>query len=164
MTSEQKAKSQQSGTVIIGLGIMWIALAIAIVALQFAVPAKVDIEWETETEIETAGFNIYRSDTRDGEYVRINEQIIPSQSDAVAGATYLYSDTDVTRGQTYYYRLEDIEFDNSTNQHDILIGEVEALNWWTIPLALFSGIVGIMMVFSGVRQSRVPPVKDKQNE
>lgn len=126
----------------------------AILALQFAVPGKIEIEWETETEIDTAGFNIYRSETEDGEYVRINEQIIPSQSDAVAGAAYLYVDSDVEPGKTYYYRLEDIEFDNTTRQHDILVGQAEGLNWWTVPLALFSGLVGIIMVFSGVRQGR----------
>jgi hypothetical protein len=123
-------------------------------ALQFAVPAKIDIEWETETELNTAGFNIYRSEMEDGQYIRINEQIIPSQSDAVSGASYVYSDNDVERGKTYYYRLEDIEYDNTTQQHDILIGEVNALNWYTIPLALFSALVGIIMLFAGLRQSR----------
>lgn len=133
---------------------MWILLMAAILALQFAIPGKIEIEWETETEIDTAGFNIYRSETEDGDYVRINEQIIPSQSDAVAGATYLYVDSDVERGKTYYYRLEDIEFDNTTRQHDILTGEAGDLNWWTLPLGIFSGLVGMIMVFSGVRQSR----------
>lgn len=154
MTIENNSTPAQSSTIIIGLGIMWILLSLVIIVLQFAIPAKVEIEWETETEIDTAGFNVYRSETEEGEFVRINEQIIPSQSDAVAGAAYLYVDNDVDRGKTYYYRLEDIEFDNSTRQHDILTGEVDALNWWTIPLALFSGIVGLIMVFSGVRQSR----------
>jgi hypothetical protein len=154
MAVYQKKKTEQSTAIIIGLGIMWILLALVILVLQFALPAKIEIEWETETEIETAGFNVYRSEAEDGEFVRINEQIIPSQSDAVAGARYLYGDNDVVRGKTYYYRLEDIEYDNSIQQHDILTGKVNALNWWTIPLTLFSGLVGIIMVFSGVRQSR----------
>ncbi len=154
MSTEQQPAPRQSKSVIIGLGIMWILLALVILALQFALPAKIEIEWETETEINTAGFNIYRSESKDGEFVRINEQIIPSQSDAVSGATYIYTDNDVSRGTTYYYRLEDIEYDNSTQQHDILTGEVNALNWWTLPLSLFSGIVGIIMVFSGLRPNQ----------
>jgi hypothetical protein len=151
MVNEQTSRPAQSKGVIIGLGTMWILLALVILALQFIVPPKIEIEWETETEIETAGFNIYRSDTADGEFVRINDQIIPSQSDAVSGATYIFEDKDVERGKTYYYRLDDIEYDNTTTQHDILTGEVNSLNWWTIPLTLFSGAVGIIMVFSGIR-------------
>lgn len=154
MEIEQNSTREQSKAVIIGLGMMWLLLALAIIILQFALPAKIEIEWETETEINTAGFNIYRSDTAEGEFVRINEQIIPSQSDAVSGATYVYLDDRVERGKTYYYRLEDIDYDNSTQQHDILTGEVNALNWWTIPLTLFSGAIGLIMIFSGVRNKR----------
>lgn len=148
-------KTERSWGIIIGLGIMWLILALAIIILQFALPAKIEIEWETETEINTAGFNIYRSDEADGEFVRINEQIIPSQSDAVSGATYVFLDENVQRGKTYYYRLEDIEYDNTTRLHDILTGEVNALNWWAIPLTLFSGTIGIVMVISGVRNKKL---------
>lgn len=151
MSTEEKSQPEQSRGVIIGLGIMWLILALAILILQFALPPKIEIEWETETEIDTAGFNIYRSETADGEFARINDQIIPGQSDAVSGAAYVYVDENVERGKTYYYRLEDIEYDNTTQQHDILTGEVHALNWWTIPLTLFSGAVGIIMIASGIR-------------
>ena len=158
MAVEEQHRPEQSKSIIVGLGILWILLALAILALQFVVPPKIEIEWETETEINTAGFNIYRSDSAEGEFVRINPQIIPSQSDAVSGATYLYTDKNVERGKTYYYQLEDIEYDNSTQQHDILTGQVEALNWWTIPLTLVSGIIGVIMLVSGLRQNR----KEKQ--
>jgi hypothetical protein len=158
MAVEEQHRPEQSKSIIVGLGILWILLALAILALQFVVPPKIEIEWETETEINTAGFNIYRSDSAEGEFVRINPQIIPSQSDAVSGATYLYTDKNVERGKTYYYRLEDIEFDNSTQQHDILTGQVQALNWWTIPLTLVSSVIGVIMLVSGLRQNR----KEKQ--
>lgn len=155
MTNEQRSRPSQSTGAIIGLGTMWIILALVISVVQFIIPPKIDIEWETETEIDTAGFNIYRSDTADGEFVRINDQVIPSQSDAVSGAAYLFTDYEVERGKTYYYRLEDIEFDNTTRRHDVLTGEAPGLNWWAIPLALFSGIVGIIMIFSGLRQRKL---------
>jgi hypothetical protein len=154
MISENKQNNQNPRPILLGLGIMWIILASAIIILQFAIPATIEIEWETETELDTAGFNIYRSERADGEYTRINERIIPSQSDAVSGAIYLYIDDNVERGKTYYYRLEDIEFDNSSQQHDILTGEVQGLNWWTIPLSIFSLIVGLIILSSGVRQSQ----------
>jgi hypothetical protein len=151
MANEHTGRPTQSRRVIIGLGIMWIILALVVLALQFVVPPKIEIEWQTETEIETAGFNIYRSESENGEFVRINDQLIPSQSDAVSGAAYTFVDDNVERGKTYYYRLEDIEYDNSTQQHEILTGEVAGLNWWTIPLTLFSGVVGAIMVISGIR-------------
>ena len=134
---------------------MWIILALAIIFIQYILPSKIDIQWETETEINTAGFNIYRSDTAEGEFVRINDQVIPSQSDAVSGAAYTFTDYDVEEGRTYYYRLEDIEYDNSTSQHDVLTGEVASTGWWTIPLSLFSGAVGIIMLVSGFRQRKL---------
>jgi hypothetical protein len=151
MVDEQQNLPHQANKVMILLGLMWIILALVIVALQFVMSPKIEIEWETETEIDTAGFNIYRSDTADGEYLRINEQIIPSQSDAVSGASYIFKDNDVERGKTYYYQLEDIEYDNSTQRHETLIGEVTGLNWWTIPLALVSGVIGAVMIVSGLR-------------
>jgi len=155
MTTEKQSKPDRSTRVVIGLGIMWITLALVIVFLPFFDPPKIDIEWETETEIETAGFNIYRSDTADGEFIRINDQIIPSQSDAVSGATYNYADYNVERGKTYYYQLEDIEYDNTTQRHDVLIGKAPGRDWWTIPLSLFSSVVGILMIVSGFRQRKM---------
>lgn len=151
MADEQQNQPHQANLAIVLLGIMWIILALVIAALQFVVSPKIEIEWQTETEIDTAGFNIYRSETADGEYVRINDQIIPSQSDAVSGASYMFTDYGVERGRTYYYQLEDIEYDNSTRRHETLTGEVTGLNWWTVPLAVFSGIVGAIMIFSGLR-------------
>ena len=33
---------------------------------------KVILEWTTESEIDNAGFNLYRSKSEDGEYIKIN--------------------------------------------------------------------------------------------
>ena len=147
-------KKVQSPTIMIALGLMWLLLAIAILIIQFAIPPKIEIEWVTETEFETAGFNIYRSESEDGEFVRLNEQMIPSKSDAVSGAAYTFVDENVVRGKTYYYRLEDIEYDNSTHQHEILTGEVEKLSWWAAPLSLFSGTIGLIMIVTSLNQGK----------
>jgi hypothetical protein len=147
-------KKVQSPGIMAALGFMWFLLAIAIVVIQFAIPPKIEIEWVTETEFETAGFNIYRSETEDGQFVRINDQLIPSQSDAVSGAMYTFVDENVDRGKTYYYRLEDIEYDNSTHQHELLTGEVEKLSWWAVPLSLFSGVIGLIMIITSLSQGK----------
>lgn len=36
----------------------------------------VQIKWRTESEINNLGFNIYRSNTKDGEYTKVNARLI----------------------------------------------------------------------------------------
>ena len=71
---------------------------------------QVLIEWETATEINNVGFNLYRSTSEGGPYVRINDLLIPSQAlGSVIGAYYCYTDSDVINGTTYYYKLESVD-------------------------------------------------------
>lgn len=65
--------------------------------------------WETASEIDNAGFNLYRAETEDGGYAKINETIIPSEGSATQGATYEFIDIEVLNGHTYYYKLESID-------------------------------------------------------
>jgi hypothetical protein len=68
------------------------------------------LEWETTAELETLGFNLYRSGQPDGVYEKLNAALIPTQNPgATFGATYIWLDTDVQLGMTYYYKLEDID-------------------------------------------------------
>lgn len=68
------------------------------------------VEWETAIEIETVGFNLWRSTVPDGTYVRVNDTLIPSVSPgSISGASYAYLDESVSAGETYYYRLEELE-------------------------------------------------------
>ncbi|OOP56142.1 MAG: hypothetical protein AYP45_10655 [Candidatus Brocadia carolinensis] len=56
---------------------------------------RVILTWETVTEVDNAGFNLYRSKRRNGHYTLVNNAIIPAQSDAVTGASYRYIDTGI---------------------------------------------------------------------
>ncbi len=38
----------------------------------------INLEWETATEMDNAGFNIWRALSKDGEYVSISGDLIPS--------------------------------------------------------------------------------------
>jgi hypothetical protein len=67
------------------------------------------IEWVTESEIENVGFNLYRSSTRDGEYIQINDSMVISEGSSLEGAAYQFFDEDVQNRKTYYYKLEDID-------------------------------------------------------
>jgi len=78
---------------------------------------SVVLAWKTDSEIDNAGFNIYRSDRPDGGYRIINGRTIPAQGFADMGADYTFTDTAVRSGKTYYYRLEDINLNGTTTMH-----------------------------------------------
>lgn len=73
---------------------------------------EVDLNWETATEIDTAGFFVRRSETENGEFARVSD-FIPAEGDGLTGATYEYVDEGLTNGMTYFYQLEAIDYDQS---------------------------------------------------
>lgn len=134
------------------LGLLWLGLAVAIVVTQLVTPPKIEIRWVTETEFETAGFNIYRSEAADGEFVQINERLIASAADPAAGASYSFTDETVAAGRTYYYRLEDVEYDSSRQQHEVLSREVPRIETWAVVLAVGCVVVGLFLLGKEVRK------------
>jgi hypothetical protein len=71
--------------------------------------ARIILNWETASEIDNMGFNIYRAESTDGEYTKINGALIPAKGSATEGASYSFVDWSVEKGKTYYYKLEDID-------------------------------------------------------
>ena len=67
----------------------------------------VTLTWETATEVNNAGFNIYRSRNKDDNYTKINSTIIPVEGNSIIGASYSFEDT--PGNGTFYYKLEDID-------------------------------------------------------
>jgi hypothetical protein len=68
---------------------------------------KILVEWETASEQDVVGFNLYRSQDNGSKGQRIGDTF-PNQGDGFEGAKYSYPDTDVLRGVRYYYSLEEI--------------------------------------------------------
>lgn len=93
---------------------------------------RIMVQWTTGTEIDTAGFNLYRSDHPDGPYVKINPQLIAASSDPVAGGKYQFADNDVVAGKTYYYQLEDVEYGGKTERHGPIVATASADTNWTL--------------------------------
>ena len=52
----------------------------------------VRLTWETAAEIDNAGFNLYRAESEDGPYVKINDALIPAEGSSVQGASYEFVD------------------------------------------------------------------------
>jgi len=70
---------------------------------------KVLLEWDASHEFDGLGFNLWRSNSWNGGYTRLNDSPIPTQSPgggARAFCSYSYADEDVIGGVTYYYKLE----------------------------------------------------------
>jgi len=75
--------------------------------------AKVVLKWRTESEIDTYEWVIVRSSERDGGYEEVVR--IKSQGSTPYAQEYSYTDTDVTAGITYYYKLGDVDaYGNTT--------------------------------------------------
>jgi DNA-binding sugar fermentation-stimulating protein len=87
---------------------------------------KVTLNWTTESEIDNAGFNIYRAASENGEYVKINDSLIASKAGAAQGASYQFIDSNVRNRKTYYYKLEDIDLRGNSTMH----GPVSATPKW----------------------------------
>ena len=71
---------------------------------------KVVIRWTTESELDNAGFNILRSDTRNGEFKQVNAQLIQGKGTTAERSTYKWVDTTAKPGAVYYYQIEDVSF------------------------------------------------------
>lgn len=86
------------------------AISVAVIVILSTNPSPaVTIEWSTASELNTAGFNLYRADKADGPFTQINSELIPASPDPLVGGSYAYTDTQVAAGQTYFYKLEDVE-------------------------------------------------------
>ena len=75
------------------------------------------LEWVTASEIDNAGFNLYRAEGESGEYVKLNAALIPADGSPTEGAVYQFMDEDVQNRVTYYYKLEDIDIYGKSTLH-----------------------------------------------
>ena len=71
---------------------------------------KIVINWTTESELNNAGFNIYRSTARTGNFRLINTKLIKGAGTTGEKSTYQFIDTTAKLNVSYYYRIEDIDF------------------------------------------------------
>lgn len=88
---------------------------------SFAAVARdgdIEVTWETASEINNLGFNLYRAEQADEPPVQLNDSLIPSQAPGdPGGAVYTYLDENVERAQTYHYWLDQIDVYNNSTRH-----------------------------------------------
>jgi hypothetical protein len=77
----------------------------------FALDGTVVLGWETASETDNLGFNLYRATSAAGARVRLNAQMIPTDvpPGSPFGAAYRYVDRTAKASGTYYYWLEIVD-------------------------------------------------------
>jgi len=78
---------------------------------------KVSVQWQTDSEINNAGFNLLRSEHPHYGFNKINSALIAGLGNSAIGKEYRFWDDNVTDGITYYYMLEDVELDGKSTLH-----------------------------------------------
>ncbi|MCY3549631.1 MAG: hypothetical protein OXH39_04160 [Candidatus Poribacteria bacterium] len=72
---------------------------------------QVVIKWETQSELNNAGFFIKRSEAEDGEFKVINQTMIAGAGTTSEKQSYTYTDTSAKPNVVYYYQIEDVSLD-----------------------------------------------------
>ena len=69
------------------------------------------VRWITESELNNAGFNILRSETKAGEYTKLNTQLIKGQGTTSERTAYEFIDKSAKPNVIYYYQIQDVSLD-----------------------------------------------------
>jgi hypothetical protein len=115
-TVDQYFSGRQTVDVFIGDGVVtvsqrWVvsfAVSVKMTALAAVFdPASrtVQVRWSTSHEQSNAGFEVFRSGSADGRYQKIGPDLIRSKK----GGEYVFTDAAVEAGQTYYYKIVDVD-------------------------------------------------------
>lgn len=126
---------------------MGVIIGLAVLVAGCTVPVRV--EWTTEVEMNTAGFDLFRGESPAGPFdVRINDELIPASPDPLAGGEYSYVDRTAEAGQTYYYQLQEVELGGAVNSYGPIEVRASVVDWRVMVagLALVAVVVGVGMV------------------
>lgn len=136
-----------SGWILIICGIM-----LVVIGLYEFQRSMIVIEWSTASELDTAGFNIYRMNPPTNEKLKVNPVLIPGSSDPLSGGNYQFKDENITPGTIYTYSLEEIELGGGKNE----LGEIEVraeYGGWIEGLlsVVFLFFGGLILLLAGIK-------------
>lgn len=69
------------------------------------------IAWRTESELNCAGFHVWRGSSVDGEFTRVTTNLIMGRGTATDPHDYQFTDRDVRQNAQYWYQVEEISLD-----------------------------------------------------
>lgn len=74
----------------------------------------VRLQWQTATELDTAGFRLRRAANENGTFENLSEiGLVEARGSAVSGSNYEALDTTAPTGETSWYELVEVELDGS---------------------------------------------------
>jgi hypothetical protein len=96
----------------------WLAVTMSSFYATFAMN-NLTIYWSTASEVQNAGWNIYRSNTENyGQALKINPTLIEGAGTTAITTEYSYKDQiEYNHGETYYYWIESVDYANVTVLH-----------------------------------------------
>ncbi len=79
------------------------------------------VKWATESEVNNLGFEVFRAIEEDGEYVLVSsyktDNSLKGQGSSNTRSEYRCEDGTVKPGQTYFYKLADVDFEGIKTFH-----------------------------------------------
>jgi hypothetical protein len=93
------------------------------------------VEWETTSEVDNLGFNLYRAVSPRGTWTQLNEDLILSHlpPGSSEGASYEFVDGAVQPGVAYYYGLEAVDVFGVGTRHGPVSAVLPPARWQLLP-------------------------------
>lgn len=88
--------------------------------------SNIVLSWTTQTEQSNLGWNILRATSSNGQFTQINSSLIPGAGTSAMPHSYSYTDIVATAGQTYYYKLEQVDIDGSKEYSYVVSATMDA--------------------------------------
>lgn len=82
------------------------------------------VVWETSKEVDSIAFFLYRAESETGPWDDYYD--FEPATGVSSGATYLFMDDEVTEGITYWYYLEELDYDGNSSFHGPIMATEEA--------------------------------------
>jgi len=81
---------------------------------------KVRVVWQSANELNLKGFNIWRADSKQGEFKKLNAALVTAKNSGnPIGAKYKFGDKRVKSAKTYFYKIEIVHADGSSAWSDV---------------------------------------------
>lgn len=98
-------------------------------------PKGIQLTWQTVQEADLIGFNIFRSETIDGNQVKINNELIPALTPGqIKGNQYQFVDVTAEKNKVYFYWIEWVGKDNLERFGPVTCNLVPFVVW--LPMGL----------------------------
>lgn len=147
------------------LSLLIVAIGIGLWATGRLVTApRAVIRWTTESEVDTAGFHVYRATSEEGTYERITEQLIRGEGDPFSGSEYRYEDRSVEPGQSYFYQLEELETSGvfTRLEETVRYDARETVNWPLVFALVVALLAPLLLIWSHTTPAPRPTEASKE--